>query len=305
MTWNPIDFKDLPNETTPIDALNLNYIQQGIVIAIDHSSDVYQAWQDGSLNGTNGKNGEDGENGDIGPVGPAGRSFEIDGFAETLADLPTPTMALQNKIWVSYEFGHLHFCDGVEWIDWGQFVGVQGERGPIGPKGEDGKDGIFDIETLTDEDIQALHTRLTPLNNDQVYKYFVDLQPSKTAKVPIADLNLYLSFTRGTGVLISYRLEPINTAEPATYYANRLSNYDLTAWESSVTSGYTAQVIPASGFVLDASGYLPGREHTDIEIIDPGTNKWYSIRTIGMNDGSIFIDVTKKAVHDRQIIPTI
>lgn len=128
------------------------------------------------------------------------------------------------------------------------------------------------------------------------------MQPSKTAKFQLADLNLYLIFVRNAGSTMSYKFEPVDLAKPSTYYVNRLSNYDATAWESSVTSGYTSQPITSAGFVLDASGYLPGREHTDIEVIDSNTNMWYSIRTIGLNNGLIFVDVVKKAIHGRTMI---
>lgn len=135
MSYTPIYFENLPSKNTPISAENLNYIQQGVVLAVDMSKALDEAWKNGSLNGKDGKDGADGKQG---PVGPAGRSFEINGFAEKLSDLPEPSQAYLNQIWVTYEFGHLHFCDGTQWIDWGQFVGVQGERGPQGEPGPAG-----------------------------------------------------------------------------------------------------------------------------------------------------------------------
>lgn len=293
MSYIPIDFENLPSKNTPVSAENLNYVQQGVVLAVDRSRALDEAWKDGSLNG---KDGKDGTNGQQGPVGPAGRSFEIDGFAEKLADLPPPTEALKDQIWVTYEFGHLHYCTGTEWLDWGQFVGVQGERGPQGPS------GVFDIDSITQQQLQELHTKLVPLNNDQQWKYRTFIANGQTANINVADLNLTLRINRVSATVINYHFYPIDTAKPSTYYINRLSNYDLVAWESTVTTGWIARPITSSGFVLDASGYLPGREHTDIEVIDPNTNIWYSIRIIGLGEGTIFVDVVKRAAHDRTVI---
>lgn len=296
MSYIPIDFKNLPIKETPLDADNLNYMQQGIVLAVNRSRVLDEAWKDGSLDG---KDGKDGSNGIQGPPGPSGRSFEIDGFAERLADLPPPSIDLKNQIWVTYEFGHLHFCDGIVWLDWGQFVGVQG---PEGPQGIPGEKGVFDIDAITPTQAGQLHAKLTPLNNDQQWKYKTFIASGQTANIDIADLNLTLRINRNSATVINYRFIPIDTAKPATYYIKRLSNYDLVAWESSVTTGWIAQPVPASGFVLDASGYLPGREHTNIEVIDPNTQIWYSIQTIGLGEGTVFVDVVKRATQSRQVV---
>lgn len=397
MTWNPIDFKDLPDETTPIDSNNLNYLQQGIIAAIDQSSDVFEAWQSGSLKGEKGDRGaqgvqgiqgiqgvqgQRGEKGDTGATGLTGAtgstgaqgerglkgdkgdtgaqgiqgakgndgtSFHIDGTVALLADLPPPD-TVPDQWWVSYEFGHLHHSDGVEWHDVAQFVGIKGdtgeqgiqgiqgvkgdkgdtgerglqglqgakgdtgatgakgdrgergEQGIQGVQGERGIDGVFDIDQITDEQLSELHTKLTALNDKQFWSYQSHIASGQTVRFKVADLNLDLLITR-TSATIAYKFVPNNTAEPAIYYVNRLSNYDLVAWESSATLNYQAQAIAASGFNLDASGYLAGREQTLIQVIDPSTNIWYSIYFIGLGEGTMFIDVTKRVNKNREIVP--
>lgn len=399
MTWNPIDFKNKPDQTTPISANNLNHIQQGIIIAIDQSGDVYQAWQDGDLKGEKGDRGatgaqgiqgiqgiqgQRGEKGDTGATGATGltgatgaqgerglkgdkgdtgaqglqgvkgddgTSFHIDGTVALLADLPPPE-TVPDQWWVSYEFGHLHHSDGVEWHDVAQFVGIKGDTGEQGAQGiqgvkgdkgdtgerglqglqgikgdtgatgakgdrgeqgiqgiqgiqgERGIDGVFDIDLITDEQLQALHDKLAPLDEYQLWSYQSHIATGQTVQFKVADLNLDLVITR-TSSTIAYKFVPNDTAEPAIYYVNRLSNYDFVAWESSVTLSYQAQAITASGFTLDASGYLAGREQTLIQVIDPSTNIWYSIYFIGLGEGTMFIDVQKRVNKKRQIITAI
>lgn len=228
MSYIPIDFVD---DVEPyLEANNMNHMQQGIILGVDRSRVLDEAWKDGSL---------------------------------------------------------------------------KGEKGDQGIQGEHGVDGVFDIDAITSTQLKQLHGKLTPLNNDQQWKYKTVIANGKTARINVADLNLILRISRVSATVINYHFFPINNTKPSTYYVNRLSNYDLVAWESSVTTGWVAQPITSSGFVLDASGYLPGREHTDIEVIDPNNDAWYSIRMIGLGEGTIFIDVVKRAVHNREVIEAI
>lgn len=287
MSYTPIVFV---NDTDPfIDADNLNYIQQGILIANNLAKEVNDAYESGELKGAKGDKGDKGVN------GTDGRSFEISGFVEKLADLPPPSPTYLNQIWVTYEFGHLHFCDGSQWIDWGQFVGVQGEKGDSGD---------FDVNTLTSSDIQSLHDKLTPLNEHQNWSYQTYIEAGKTARFKVADLNLDLSISR-VGATVNYRFYPNDTSKPSLYYVNRLSNYDAIAWESTYTTNWQTQAITASGFVLDPSGYLPGREQTFIQVIDHSDNTWYTLGFIGLGEGTMFIDVKKRVDSKRQIITAV
>lgn len=299
MSYIPIDFENLPSKNTPVSAENLNYVQQGVVLAVDRSRALDEAWKDGSLNG---KDGKDGVNGQQGPEGPAGRSFEIDGKVEKLADLPAPSDELNGQIWVTYEFGHLHYCTGSEWLDWGQFVGVQGERGP---QGEIGPAGVFDIDAITDQQLKDLHKKLIPLNNDQQWKYRTFVGVGQTARIDIADTNLTLRINRNSTTVINYYFFPKEPTQPSLYYVKRLSNYDAVALESTYTSGWTPQAITNTGFALDASGYLPGREMTLIQVIDPSNGSWYTIEFIGTGDGNMYIDVVKRATIERLTIQAV
>ena len=257
MSFIPIDFENEPSEKTPVSAENLNYMQQGIVLAVDRSRLLDETWKNGSLKGDKGDRGTQGENGLQGDAGPKGDT------------------------------------------------GTHGEKGPQGvqgQQGERGSDGVFNIDLITQDQLKALHEKLTPLNNDQHWKYRSYIASGQTVRIPIADLNLILRVNRVSATAINYQFFPADSTKPAVYYVNRLSNYDLVAWESTVTSGWVAQPITNAGFVLDASGYLPGREHTDIEVIDPNTGIWYSIRMIGLGEGTMFFDVIKRAVHEREII---
>lgn len=343
MSYIPIDFENLPSKNTPVSAENLNYVQQGVVLAVDRSRALDEAWKSGELKGETGPEGPKGDTGNqgpqgiqgpagesgtgpqgpIGPQGPqgeAGRSFEIDGKVEKLADLPPPSDELNGQIWVTYEFGHLHYCNGSTWLDWGQFVGVQGAQGPKGDdgaqgiqgprglqgiqglQGPQGPAGVFDIDAITPQQLQELHAKLVPLNNDQQWKYKTYIGVGQTAKINIADLNLELRINRNITSVINYYFFPINTSQPSLYYVKRLSNYDAVALESTYTSGWTPQAITNTGFALDASGYLPGREMTLIQVIDPADGAWYTIDFIGTGDGNMYIDVVRRATKQRTVI---
>ena len=285
MSYIPIDFVN--KEAPFIEADNLNYMQQGIVLAVDRSKQLDDAWKDGSLKGKDGKDGKDGAKGED------GKNFEIDGIVALLEDLPTVSEH-EGQIWLTNQFGHLHYSNGTEWLDWGQFTGIQGEKGDKGDP--------FNIDDLTPTQLQDLHAKLRPYDDIQIYSYQTFLEAGQTAQFQIADLNLDFYVYRNTATVMNYKAIPRNVEQPTLYYINRLTNYDLTAWESTVTTGYKAQAIPASGFVLDASAYLAGREQTHILIIDPVSNIQYSITFTGLYEGTMFIDVQKHVNPRRQII---
>lgn len=283
MAYTPIDFKDLPSEDTPINASNLNYMQQGIVSAVDMATTLDSAWERGDLNGKDGLQGEKGED---------GKSFQIDGYAEMLDQLPTPSEEYKNQIWVTYQYGHLHYCDGTQWIDWGQFVGVKGDKGDSGD---------FDISKLTDDDLDTLSDKLSPFSNNPTWGYETNIATGQSARFQVADLNLDLYISR-SGSTITYSFYPNDTSKPSTYYVRRLSNYDATAWECTYTSNYQPQAITASGFTLDGSGYLPGREYTQIQVIDPNEDFWYSFWFTGQGNGVMYVDVVKRHAKGRIVV---
>lgn len=275
------------------------------------------------VQGLQGIQGIKGDKGDKGDKGVEGKNFTVDGWVGTVANLPDPTLN-QGKTFGTQQFGHLHHSNGVNWIDWGEFTGVQGEKGDKGEKGDNGDRGErglqgvqgiqgvkgdkgdkgdqVSIENLTESQLRQLHEKLTPFNEHQTWSYQTYLSIGQNAQFKIADLNLDFYVKRDTTAVMNYKVFPHDVEEPAFYYINRLTNYDAIAWESTYTSSWKAQAITASGFVLDASAYLAGREQTHILIIDPNTNMQYSLMFTGLYEGTMFIDVTKKVNSKRQII---
>ena len=64
MSWNPEEFKDLPSTETPIDAKNLNHMNQGILLGVNRSKEakdtadnLNELYQSGALNGEDGEEG--------------------------------------------------------------------------------------------------------------------------------------------------------------------------------------------------------------------------------------------------------
>lgn len=317
MSYMPIDFENLPSKETPVSAENLNYIQQGVILAVDRSRALDEAWKDGSLKGDKGDRGVQGERGlqgvqgVQGVAGRDGRNFEIDGIVALLDDLP-PASEHNNQIWLTNQYGHLHFSNGTDWLDWGQFTGLQGEQGEQGiqgiqgVQGERGADGILDVESLTPAQLQQLYKKLESYHDIKRWHYKTDIVQSKTSKIPLGDLNLTLDFTNYGTTMMTYKVVPIDTTQPATYYIKRLSNYDLVAWEGTASSGYTPQAVTASGFVLDGSAYYAGREDIKIGIVDVFNGFWYTIEVFGAGLASnILIDVTKRAVQGRIVVDAV
>lgn len=90
MAYTPTKWENLPSEKTPLNADNLNKLENGV-------NDLHVALESGELKGEKGDKGDKGEKGD------------------------------------------------------------KGDKGATGPKGEP---GVFDVETLTEDDITALKLKL-------------------------------------------------------------------------------------------------------------------------------------------------
>lgn len=113
MSYIPKEYRD--DEEPYLESANLNHSEQGIVLAVSMATEaktnadlVKGAYDRGELNGKDGDRGLKGDKGD---------PFKIDGEVANLADLPDPT-ALIGQIWLTNQFGHLHYSDGTQWLDW-------------------------------------------------------------------------------------------------------------------------------------------------------------------------------------------
>ena len=102
MTYVPTKWENSPSTNTPLNADNLNKLEQGV-------KDLHDALDSGELKGDKGDIGPAGKDGKDGLQGPAGKD------------------------------------------------GVNGKDGAQGPKGDP---GVFDVESLTEDDIAALKLKL-------------------------------------------------------------------------------------------------------------------------------------------------
>lgn len=165
MSYTPIDFE---NDTAPyLEADNMNHIQQGVVLAVDRSRLVDEAWKNGDLKGDKGdrglqgekglqgiqgiqgikgdtgSKGDKGDRGDTGAKGDKGddgRDFHIDGHADTYADLP-PAKDHINQWWLVNDTKILYHSHGDVWNEAGEVGGVKGDKGDKGDQGERGLRG--------------------------------------------------------------------------------------------------------------------------------------------------------------------
>lgn len=114
MTYVPTKWENSPSTNTPLNADNLNKLEQGVKA-------LHDALDSGELKG------EKGEKGDPGPAGKDGK----DG-----AQGPA----------------------GKDGVDGAR--GPKGDPGKDGAKGEKGDPGVFDVDSLTEDDIAALKLKL-------------------------------------------------------------------------------------------------------------------------------------------------
>lgn len=164
----------------------------------------------------------------------------------------------------------------------------------------------MDVDSLTPDQLIALYGKLYQFSDLHRWHYKTKIVSGKTSKVPLGDLNLTLDFTNYGTTMMTYKVTPINSQQPSTYYIKRLANYDLVAWEGVASSGYTAKVVPSSGFVLDDSAYYAGREDIKISIYDPFNDFWYTVNVFGGGTADVvLIDIEKRAVQGRMVIEPV
>lgn len=100
--------------------------------------------------GPQGPRGERGERGFPGATGPRGvagtpgadgKSIDVAGSVESVADLPTLSSAETGQGYFTQDDGKLHIWDGGAWLPGIDIRGPQGEPGPQGVQGEPGGQG--------------------------------------------------------------------------------------------------------------------------------------------------------------------
>lgn len=111
MTYVPTKWENFPSTNSPLNAENLNKLEQGVKA-------LHDALDSGELKGEKGDPGPAGKDGKDGLQGPAGKDGK----------------------------------DGVQ--------GPAGKDGKDGAQGPKGDPGVFDVESLTEDDIAALKLKL-------------------------------------------------------------------------------------------------------------------------------------------------
>lgn len=123
MTYVPTKWENSPSTNTPLNADNLNKLEQAVKA-------LHDALDSGELKGEKGDIGPQGPAGKDGAQGPAGKDG-VDGAKGEKGD------------------------PGVAGKD-----GAQGPAGKDGAQGPKGDPGVFDVESLTEDDIAALKLKL-------------------------------------------------------------------------------------------------------------------------------------------------
>lgn len=256
--------------------------------------------------GPQGPAGPQGLQGPQGIEGPKGDSFRIDKTLPLLSDLPTPSEELKGKIYLTEQYGHLHFCNGTEWLDYGQFSalpgpqgptgpagpqgptgptgpqGLQGIQGPQGPSGKDGKDGTngtnaeFDVSKLSSNDVTSLRLKLKDATPRKFWGYKIKMEDGDKS-VNLADLNLKFVLKKLNTTSSAYQLEVKDTSKPATYTIRRFTVFDTTSLEGKSTQTNPLTLTGSTPWVIDDFDYADGRANWSVNIVDSTTETFYTI----------------------------
>lgn len=304
MSWIPEEFKNKPSKETPLNADNLNHINQGVLLAVDRSrhadeiaTNLNRVYEDGELNG---KDGDIGPRGPAGPIGPAGLNWKGE-YSDVVEYVKDDAVAFDGATYFS-----LKPSTGIAPLPENDSWALMAAHGLKGDKGDKGESGTLDLSALSQAQLKELSEKLYKFNDVYRWYYKTSIATGKTSRMPIGDLNLYLDFTNYGASMMTYKVTPINPQQPATYYIKRLANYDLVAFEGTASAGYTPKAVPASGFVLDTSAYYAGREDIIIEIYDQFADKWYTVHVFGNGtDEVLLVDVVRRAAQGRTHISPV
>lgn len=189
------------------------------------------------IQGAQGLRGEKGDKGDIGPQGPQG------------------------------ERG----IQGIQGIK-----GDTGIQGPIGPKGDPGKDGVFDVDSLTQTQLQNLYNKLLAFHPTRYWRDSVKFPfPYDTTVekvLPLWALNFKLHFKMNS--YYSFEIRASNQGGNGRYDIKKMTEYDAGGLDCVSFVDKLFATIPE---VFDAVSFTQSREFNRYEIFDRATRKWYTL----------------------------
>ncbi|QDK01426.1 minor tail protein [Microbacterium phage LeeroyJenkins] len=101
--------------------------------------------------GQPGSTGAEGIQGPRGERGADGTSIVIDGYVQSLGDLPDLTGTPAGPSYIVMDTGHIHFWNGAGFTDGGNVTGPAGADGEPGAQGPEGPQGLQGVQGIRGE----------------------------------------------------------------------------------------------------------------------------------------------------------
>lgn len=152
--------------------------------------------------------------------------------------------------------------------------GEKGAQGPIGPDGKQGPPGVFDISSLTQDDLRTLYTKLKVFYPQRYWVQRLEFDTRGSAnsqRVRIGDSNLALTVTPSAVDYVRIDINRFDDSKSAIYDVKRSSNYD----SSMEGQSYNNYAFTSALVTIDSVMYNEARESVFYSLYDRTTNEWY------------------------------
>lgn len=247
--------------------------------------------------GPQGPQGPQGIQGDPGPIGPAGLIWKgpFD-YAKTY--YPDDAVGWKGASYYCIQETEGNDPDVEDYWALLASVGARGPQGPIGPQGpqgpegppgkdgdkgdpgQEGKEGkqgppgVFDVKSLTQDDLRVLYSKLRMFYPQKHWVNRLEFDTrgsSNSQRVRIGDSNLALTVTPNAVDYVKIDINRWDDSKSAIYDVKRSSNYD----SSIEGQSYNNYAFTSSLVTIDSIMYNEARESVFYTIYDRTTNEWY------------------------------
>ncbi|ANA49521.1 tail fiber protein [Salmonella phage vB_SnwM_CGG4-1] len=155
-------------------------------------------------------------------------------------------------------------------------AGPTGAQGPVGPKGDKGEDAVFDVESLTQSQLQTLYNKLLAFHPTRYWRDSVKFPfPYDTTVekiLPLWAFNFKLHFKMIS--YYSFEIRVSNQGGSGRYDIKKMTEYDGAGLECL---SFVDKLFASNPEVFDAVSFTQSREFNRYEIFDRATRKWYTL----------------------------
>lgn len=152
--------------------------------------------------------------------------------------------------------------------------GVDGQPGKQGPVGPQGPDGVFDITSLSVEDLRQLYSKLKVFYPQRYWVErltFEKPEQGNSKQIRLGDSNLALTITASAVDYVRIQISRFDDSKSAIYDVKRSSNYD----SSMEGQSYSNYAFTSALVTIDSIMYNEARESVFYSLFDRTTKEWY------------------------------